>query len=97
VLRANIPGNAAVQNQLFLILREAESYRIVATGGMFDGVARLALDLAEAGRIDQAKVWLDRVRRESTSSVGCSAAAADHLDRTRQPPARCNFTALTLM
>lgn len=75
VIRASVPGNAAAQNLLFFVLREDETYRIVAMTGEFDGVARLALDLAEAGRIDQAKVWLDRVRLEIPNSGGDDALA----------------------
>jgi tetratricopeptide (TPR) repeat protein len=47
-----------------LVNKEPEGYRIVAFYGAYRGAARLALSLAEQGKADQARVWLDRVRQE---------------------------------
>jgi len=72
VIRMTAPGNGttAAQQQVWMVIRQDDSYRILAAGGEFEGVARLALRLVEEGKTEQAKVWLDRVRRELPAGGG---------------------------
>jgi tetratricopeptide (TPR) repeat protein/transglutaminase-like putative cysteine protease len=66
VIRMTVPGNGsgAAQQQVWDVVRENGTYRIVGTNGDFGGVARLVLHLAEDGKLEVAKIWLDRVRQE---------------------------------
>jgi tetratricopeptide (TPR) repeat protein len=66
VVRMMTPGNGAAtpQQQVFFVMRQDETYRILAANGDFAGVARLALRLVEQGSVQQAAIWLDRVRGE---------------------------------
>lgn len=90
VVRATFPGaNAGAANlQTFYVTKEQGGYRLVSMGGAYAGIARLVLQLIEKGQLDQAKVWLDRVRQQLPAGSGDDPLAGSMFPRiwqTRQP------------
>jgi tetratricopeptide (TPR) repeat protein len=69
-VRTTAPGGTASAQQIWFVIPERRTYRILAGTGAFAGVARLVLELVENGKAEQAKVWLDRVRRETPAGSG---------------------------
>ncbi|WP_321476701.1 DUF3857 domain-containing protein [uncultured Paludibaculum sp.] len=72
VVRATFPGsNAGTTNQqTWFIAKEPAGYRILGLDGSYEGVGLHVLKLIAAGRLDQAKVWLDRVRQQLRAGDG---------------------------
>jgi len=72
VIRLIAPGNGSIatNEQVFFIARENGHYRILAAFGLFQGVARLVLQLAAQGKTESAKIWLDRARQELPAGSG---------------------------
>jgi transglutaminase-like putative cysteine protease/tetratricopeptide (TPR) repeat protein len=70
IVRTTAPGGTASAQQTWFVIPERQTYRILASAGQFAGVARLVLELVENGKAEQAKVWLDRVRREIPAGSG---------------------------
>jgi tetratricopeptide (TPR) repeat protein len=63
-------GAPTAENQVLFVAREHGTYRIVALYGEFSGAARMVLDLANMGKVREAKIWLDRIRREVHAGSG---------------------------
>jgi len=72
LIRVNLPGSnvAGGQNQVWFVIKENSSYRIVGGVASFEGIARLVLHEVEQGHLDRAKIWLDRVRRQLPAGSG---------------------------
>jgi len=71
VVRMSIPsGGKGAQNQVLFVVKENGSYRILAGFGDYTAVARLVLRLTDEGKLDQARLWLDRVRQETPAGSG---------------------------
>lgn len=71
VVRLSVSGGEnPLQNQAFLIGKEDGTYRVLGFMGQFAGVARNVLRLVDAGKLDQARHWLDLVRREVPAGGG---------------------------
>ena len=64
-IHLSFPGMAAsgMRDMTFFVAKESEGYRVVGMPEHYAGVARLVLNLLDAGRLEDASVWLDRVRR----------------------------------
>lgn len=67
VIRLLIPGS---QSQAVFVIREDNDYRIVGISGGYSGIARLALKLGQEGKLDAARLWLDRARQETPAGNG---------------------------
>ena len=63
-------GTAAAGEQVCFLIREGETYRVLASNRDFFGVARLVLQLAGQGKAEQARIWLDRIRQELPAGSG---------------------------
>jgi len=62
-LRMVVPG-VDEKNTVSYVIREDGRYRLLDAFGDWEGVARMALDLANSGRMEAARSWLDRAREE---------------------------------
>ena len=58
-----LPGLDA-KNTVSYVIREEGRYRLLDAFGDWEGVARMALDLANSDRLEAARAWLDRAREE---------------------------------
>ena len=72
VVRMIAPGmeTGSTQEQVWFVIREDGHYHVLAAVREFSGVARLAWRLADQGKTEEARVWLDRVRRELHAGSG---------------------------
>jgi hypothetical protein len=66
VVRMIVPSESAsgTKNQVVFVLRERGTYKVLGGGGDYTGAARLVNRLASEGKLEQANLWLDRVRQE---------------------------------
>src|SRR5262249_3971125 len=62
VVRMIVPGGTG--SVTFFVIREDGTYRILASSTGFEAVGPYALQLLEQGKVEQAALWMDRVRRE---------------------------------
>lgn len=90
VVRATFPGGGAggATQQAWFVVKEPEGYRILGLEGSYQGVGLQALKLIDADRLDQAKIWLDRVRQQLRAGDGDDPLAGAMFARvwqTRQP------------
>jgi tetratricopeptide (TPR) repeat protein len=70
VIRLNTPGNPALQNSAFFVTRQNGAWRIIGGFGELRGVGVEVLNRVAEGKLDAAKIWLDRVRQEVHSGNG---------------------------
>ena len=67
VVRMTVPSTQALY---FLVVKENQGYKIIGMSGVFGAVARLVLKLVDEGKVEQAGIWLDRVRQELPAGSG---------------------------
>jgi len=96
VVRLTMPqeGGGASGQEACFVVREAGGYRILAMDGSFAGAARLALQLVEQGKTEQARLWLDRVRQEIPAGSGDDPLSGRMFSRVWQQGQAADATAI---
>jgi transglutaminase-like putative cysteine protease/tetratricopeptide (TPR) repeat protein len=86
------PGLGKAQNQVWFVVKEEGTYRLLAGLGEFAGVGRLVLKQIDGGQLDQAKIWLDRVREQLAPGGGDDPLSGPLFSRIwrQQQPANPN-------
>ncbi|HJZ99369.1 MAG TPA: DUF3857 domain-containing protein [Candidatus Solibacter sp.] len=71
VVRANMVGGGDTgSEQVWFVIREKGSYRLIAPPNTFQPTAAMILALLDEGKTELARAWLDRIRQELPAGNG---------------------------